>query len=89
MSKGKTKSGFSYTVSDDLGDDIELLEGLTRLDKGEVAVLPDVLRKILGEKQKEKLYEHLRTKDGRVPITSVSEELVEIFTAQGDKAKKS
>lgn len=89
MSKGKTKSGFSYTISDNLGDDIELLENLTRLDKGEVVVLPDVLKKILGEKQKEKLYEHLRTEDGRVPITAVSEELAEIFAAQGDKAKKS
>lgn len=85
--KGKTRSGFSFNVNDNIGDDIELLEDLTKLDKGDVTVLPEVLERILGDKQKKKLYDHVRTEDGRVPLTAVSNELAQIFAAQ-DKTKK-
>lgn len=85
--KGKTRSGFSFNVNDNIGDDIELLEDLTKLDKGDVTVLPEVLERILGDKQKKKLYDHVRTEDGRVPLTAVSDELAQIFAAQ-DKTKK-
>lgn len=80
--KGKTKSGFTFSVSENLGDDMELLEALTKLDKGEVVLVPFILERVLGEKQKKKLYDHVRLDDGRVPISAVSKELVEIFQSQ-------
>lgn len=87
MKKGKTKSGFTYSVNDKMGDDMELLEALAKLDQGDVTVVPMVLDRILGEKQKRKLYDHVREEDGRVPITRISTELADIF--KGDELKKS
>lgn len=77
----KTKTGFEYVVDANMGDDMELLELLTQLDGGDATVLPAVLTKILGEKQKKKLYEHCREKDGRVPFSAVSKEIADIFNA--------
>lgn len=78
--RAKTKSGFSFVLRENVGDDMELLEQLRALDKGDYTLMPDVLVKILGEKQKEKLYDHVRTEDGRVPISEVGKELTEIFS---------
>lgn len=81
MKKGKTKSGFNFTVSEEYLDDIEVLELLKRLDKNDLTVLPETTEAILGPKQKERLYDHLRKIDGKVKISAVSRELGEIFAA--------
>lgn len=85
--KGKTKSGFAYTLRDGFADDMELLELLVDIDDGNAAVLPKVLSRLLGDEQKRKLYDHCRTEDGRVPMTVVAEEVAQIF-AQQNATKK-
>ena len=57
--KAKTKSGFSFEIREDMGDDMELLEQLKALDNGDITVMPDVVQKILGEKQKKKFHRKL------------------------------
>lgn len=80
--KGKTKSGFAYTLRDGFVDDMELLEMLTEMDDGNMSVLPKVLTRMFGDDQKRKLYDHCRTDDGRVPMTAVAEEVAQIFAQQ-------
>lgn len=80
--KGKTKSGFAYTLRDGFADDMELLELLVELDDGNASVIPKVLTRLLGEDQKKKLYDHCRTEDGRVPMSAVSDEVAQIFAQQ-------
>jgi hypothetical protein len=86
MLKGKTGSGFEYEVTDAALNDYELVEVLAEVDTNPL-LLPRLVKKLLGEEQKNKLLEHLRTKDGNVPIDSISAEIMEIF--QSGKAKNS
>lgn len=83
MIEGKTKSGFEFNLDDEAMNDMELLEDLKRLDNGEVIVLPDILKRMLG-KQKDDLYEHVRTESGRVPIDALVGELKGIIEASKD-----
>lgn len=79
MVKGKTESGFSFKIDDDVRDDMELLENLTRMDAGETQLAPLILESLLGAEQKKKLYEHCRGTSGRVSATKVFVELKSIF----------
>lgn len=75
---GTTKSGFKFSVSESSLDDMELVDLLAESDEN-FLVLPKIIEKLLGKEQKKKLYEHLKTDKGNVPIESVSDELKEIF----------
>lgn len=79
--KGKTKSGFEFTIQKDISDDMELFELLVEADEGKASVLPKILTRILGPEQKKLLYDHCREESGRVRMTVVSEELAQIFQA--------
>lgn len=84
-----TVSGFHCYVDEDALDDIELLETLSKLDQGDVTVLPSTVEGLLGPDGRAALYEHVRTPAGRVPITKVVEELGGIMQGlKSAKAKK-
>ncbi len=82
MLKGTTKSGFAFAVNEAVINDMELLELMAEMDKGHAENLPEVCRRILGQEQKARLYEHVRT-DGVVPIDKVSLEITEILQSGG------
>ena len=88
MKKGKTSTGFAFTLADNVLDDMELLEELVDIDNGNRTALPGVVRRLLGDDQKKKLYDHCRGEDGRVPVSRVGQELTEIFGAF-EQSKKS
>ena len=50
---------------------------------------PKLLNMVLGEEQKKRLYDHLRTEDGRVPTQAIGDAMEEIFAAAGDQSKNS
>lgn len=83
MINGKTKSGFAFKLDDEAMNDMELLEDLKKLDGGDVLAVPSILERMLG-KQKEDLYNHVRTESGRVPIDALVGELKGIFEASRD-----
>jgi hypothetical protein len=84
--RGTTATGFEFEVSDQINNDMELLEALESMQDGDALALAKVARKILG-KQKDALYDHLRTEDGRVPIEAVTQEIKDIFGAFKDGPK--
>jgi len=86
MIKGTTRSGFEFTVAEDITNDMELFEALCDLDNGKLTAAVEVCRRILGD-QKKALYDHLRGPDGRVPADKVSEEIVDIMAAVKDGKK--
>lgn len=79
----QTESGFKCKVDEAVLDDMRFLELIATLDENPLN-LPVFLNKFLGETQKEKLYKHLETKDGRVPITALQDILGEIMTKAGE-----
>lgn len=78
MIKGTTQSGFKFTVSEENLDDMELIELMAGVDENAL-LLPKLLTKLLGEKQKNRLYDHCRTEKGIVPSEAVSKELISMF----------
>lgn len=90
MIEGKTKSGFIYKIDEEVRDDMELLEGFIGLDNGDYTVLPKCITSLLGQKQKDELYNHCRSKkSGRVSAQKVMKEVKEILNGAKDEIKNS
>ena len=82
----KLANGFEYSIDDSVLDDMEFVDLLADTEDdplkiGRVALM------LLGKEQKKNLYDHLRTDDGRVPVTSMNDAIEKIFNALGDEAK--
>lgn len=84
MARIKTKTGFEIELDSEILDDMETFEILVDIDKGEMKRLPDLLQRTLSEDQKKALYEHCRV-DGRVKLSSVLNEMSQIFEELGGK----
>lgn len=83
-----TSTGFICQVDENCLDDMEMLEQVVEVDKGNVLVIPDMLVKLLGAEGKQALYNHVRTADGRVPMTACAEEIASIFNELQESGKK-
>ncbi len=79
MIKGKTRTGFYYTITDETLDDWELLEILRKIDDGNPHYLVDAAKKLLGDKQYTKLKNHIKKTVGRVSATVMQKELDDIM----------
>ena len=81
MITAKTESGFSIELEDDALEDQELFDAISGMQDGNVFSMSKEGRK--------KLYDHLRTPDGRVPVAKVADalgELMNSFTAGKNSA---
>ena len=87
MIEGKTKSGFKYKIPKENLNNYELIEVISEVEENPLLITKTV-NLLLGEEQKEKLKDHLRTESGTVPTDKMSEEIIEIFNSQ-DEAKNS
>lgn len=80
--KGATKSGFAFNVDEDKLDDYRLVKDLRSISKGNSGLVVDVIERLLGEDQEEKLMEHVESlNNGKCSATGMVEELQEIFEA--------
>ena len=86
MISGKTRTGFEYAIADDVFDDYEILELMGKVKKNDPLAIFELIERLLGEEQKDRLKEHCRV-DGRVPIEAMNAEIVDIFADA--KVKKS
>lgn len=87
--KGTTKSGFTYEINDEALDNMELIDAMAEAEEDNPQRFSKAVLLLLGKKQRNELYDHLRAEDGRVPIEAVSDAFVEIFTALGEQGKNS
>lgn len=83
MKNIETKSGYKCKIDPTALDDMRFLELVAGLDENPL-LMPKFLSMFLGDKQKEKLYKHLETKDGRVPMEALQSELAEIMEQAGE-----
>lgn len=89
MVSGKTKTGFEFSVDENALNDMRLADLLADKDIDPAFQLSGVLRYLLPGDQREKLYEHVQTETGRVPVEAISNEIADIFAAMGDPGKNS
>lgn len=84
MITAETKDGFAVELSEEALDNVELLDALAEVQDADVPSLGRTIRLLMGKAQAKKLYDHLRTEDGRVPVVALSNalgELMESFRA--------
>ena len=84
--KIKLENGFECTINTDVLDDMEFVD-LVADTEDDPLKIGRVALMLLGKEQKKNLYDHLRTEDGRVPVTSMNDAIEKIFNALGDEAK--
>ena len=80
MVKGTTTNGFNFSIDPDNVKDMRVIELAAKV-KYDGTYLPELASRILGEKQKEKLYDFLADKKGRVSPEKFGDALEEIMTA--------
>jgi len=85
--KGKTKSGFEYEIPEENLNNYELVESIGGIEENPLLITKTVTL-LLGEEQKERLKDHVRTETGIVPTDKISDEIMEIFENQ-QEAKNS
>ena len=90
IKKGTLNNGFKFAIDENVLDDVELMEDMAAAQGEDPLRIVAVLKKVLGEEQKKRLYDHVRDKEtGRVPTSVISESLTEMFEAIGDNGKNS
>lgn len=82
MIKGKTKTGFEFSIKKRVTDDYELLELLAVMEENPL-VITKILTKLLGD-EKQNLIEHVREEDGIVPADKIGAEIENIFESVGE-----
>lgn len=79
-----TQSGFKISMNPDVADNMELLDALAQANEDGISIVK-VANMLLGENEKRRLYDHLRTNDGRVPMKPFMAEIEEILNSIGAK----
>lgn len=88
MIKGTTKSGFAYSVDPEVVRDMEFVE-LAAAARKDGLLLPEIITMVLGDKQKKKLYDHIKKEHKRVLVDYVNDDFTEILESinTNDKTK--
>ena len=81
----KTSSGFEAEVNENAVDDLAFLDLIVALDEGDPRALRGMISTLLSEEDGKRLMEHVRTKDGRTPVSALNAELTDIIKAIGKK----
>lgn len=89
MISGVTESGFHFEIEEEVMDDMEFLEILVDITKGDKSKLPAFVLAFFGEEQKARLYDHCRSEKGRVRLSKVEEEIKGVFDAIRDRSEES
>ena len=79
--------GCHLRLDENATDNMEFIDALAEMAEDDFTAVSKVLVMILGKEQRKKLYDHLRTPDGRVPIKAVSDCVLEIFDKMGQQGK--
>lgn len=87
--KIKTKSGFEWEIDPEVTDDMELIDQMAELFRGNDTAIFGLVERILTKEGKDALYEHCRNEKGRVPASAVMANINEIFTLAATELKKS
>lgn len=88
MITGTTTSGFDFQISENVGDDYEILELMARIQKGvDLLAITELIDRVLGEDQKERFKDHCRADDGRVSTERMMTEFFEIFSSHNATKK--
>lgn len=84
MIKGKTKSGFEFTVDENKVNDMRVIDAMVEVEDGNLGGISRLINLILDPAQKNALYKHIALENGRVPLDVASQEIFEILQYNGE-----
>lgn len=84
MIEGKTKTGFEFSIDENVMDDWDFFSDVTDLSEGNAVKIVPILKKLLGNEQLNSLKEHCRTESGKVPLSAMVAEYSEIMNSSTD-----
>lgn len=85
MKTVETASGFTAEVNESAVDDMAFLDLLCEIDDGDPHALRRLVSCLLSEDDAKRLYAHVKTEDGRIPVSAVNAEVTDIIRAIGKK----
>jgi len=88
-----TASGFTCKVDESKMDDMRLFENIVMIQEDgdtykKLKASLEIMTELLGEEQKEKLYQHLEKTEGKASVMSFRRELTDIFSRISEGKKK-
>ena len=87
MIKGTTTSGFNFEIDENTLNNMEFVDALAEVEENPL-MISTVIKMMLSPDQKKRLYDHLRTEDGRVPVEAIGVEMRDIFAvASGESVE--
>ena len=95
MIKGTTSTGFEFEVNENRLNNMEFIDTLVELESIDddnagqaLTCVSKLINCIFTKEQKKKLYDHVRAKDGTVPIEAVQNEVMEVIHFDGNEELK-
>ena len=89
MKKIVLENGLELEVNEQCLNNMELLDALEEMTDGNELAISKVVKLMLGKENRKKLYDHIRDKDGRVPLEIIDKCLTEIMMLLGEQGKNS
>lgn len=86
--RGITPNGFEFTLDKRKINDMAFIEALREVENDNPVYIVELFNQILGEDQKQRLYDFCREEDGIVPIEKCADEFAMILKSAGDDVKK-
>lgn len=90
MIKVITKTGFEIEVSENVMNDMEVVDAIAACDSTEefekIKGISMLCKKVFGKDCK-RVYDHVRTDDGRVPPDLLEKEILDVFDVLGKAGK--
>lgn len=80
-----TKSGFTAEINENAFDDMRFLDLVCDMDDGKPQALRGMIKLILNADDEKRLYDHVKTDDGRVPVSALNAEMQSIMEGVGAK----
>lgn len=87
MKQIRLDGDFEVTIAENALDNMELIDALVELDGGNPLAVSSTCALLFGKEQRQRLYNHLRAEDGRVPVAAVMKALTDTLTGFGQTGK--
>ena len=85
MIKGTTTSGFDFAFDENTLNNMEFVDALAEVDENPL-LISKVVKMMFSPEEKKRLYNHIRTEDGRVPVEALGDEMREIFSVASENS---
>lgn len=89
MKKIVLENGLELDVNESALNNMELFDALAEMTEGNALALSNVVKLMLGNDNRKKLYDYIRKEDGTVPLEQVDKCITEILNNLGEQGKNS